>query len=212
MAYTPPGDTRRKVYRFVRQRLVAGEPPTIREVQEAFGFRSVESARSHLEELARQGLLIKTPGRSRGYRLPDTYGEGYPPMLVPLLGHVQAGNLTEAIEDPEGYLAIHSRSGQDELFALQVRGESMNGVGILPDDVVIVRRQASAEVGQIVVALVEEEATVKTLRREGPRYVLQPENPAFSVIVPEPDELSILGKVIEVRRYLDGMPLVERDA
>lgn len=211
MAFTPPGQTRRKVFLYVRERLMAGAPPTVREVQEAFGFKAVESARSHLDALVEMGMLTKAPGRSRGYRLSAEYGGGRPTVLVPLLGQVQAGNLTTAVEDPAGYLAIHSRAPAGELFALQVRGESMAGVGIRPDDIVIVRRQSSAELGDVVVALVDDEATVKTLRRRGSHFVLEPENPEFETIVPENGALFLLGKVVEVRRYLEQMPLIEAD-
>jgi repressor LexA len=95
------------------------------------------------------------------------------------------------------------RAGSESLFALRVRGESMTGIGILPGDVVVVRAQPTAEAGDVVVALVGDEATVKTLRKQRGKIVLQPENPTFEPIVLEPDEVTILGKVIEVRRYLD---------
>ncbi|GAB4222846.1 MAG: transcriptional repressor LexA [Acidobacteriota bacterium] len=210
MAYTPPGETRRRVYRWVRERLLAGEPPTVREVQRQFGFRAVESARAHLEALVREGLLEKAPGRARGWRLPGPPGGGGPPRLVPLLGRVQAGDLQAAIEDPEGWLPVGSRPAAEELFALRVRGESMTGAGILPGDIVVVRRQPDARPGEIVVALVGDEATVKTLRRRGRRIVLEPANPAFEPIVPDPRELQLLGKVVEVHRYLETPALVER--
>lgn len=213
MAYTTPGETRRKVFEFMRERLLAGSPPTLREVQYAFGFRSVESARAQLDTLTREGYLIKLQGRSRGYRLAEEYGGGRPTVLVPLVGQVQAGDLTTAVEEPAGYLPIVSRVPAKELFALRVRGKSMTGAGIFPDDVVIVRRQRTATPGDVVVALVEDEATVKTLRKrkgpKGPRWVLQPENPDFKPITPKPGELRILGKVIEVHRYLENLPLIE---
>ena len=209
MARTPPGETRRKVWRFVRERLLEGTPPTLREVQKALGFRSVESARSHLDALVREGKVVKQPGRSRGYRLPEGRGRTEPTVLVPLVGQVQAGGLAVAVEDPEGLLPVHSRFAADELFALRVRGESMTGAGIFPGDVVVVRRQPDAESGDIVVALVDDEATVKTLEKRRGRVVLQPENPSFPTIMPDPNELSLLGKVVEVRRYLGGTPLVE---
>lgn len=208
MAYTPPGETRQKVLRFVRRRLLAGRPPTVREVQREMGFRSVQSARRHLEALIKEGRLEKEPGRARGLKLP---GDGPRPLaLVPMLGRVAAGNLQEAIQDPQGYLAIGSRRPVEELLALNVEGESMSGAGILPGDVVVVRRQPTAEPGEIVVALVDGEATVKRLVRRRGQWVLQPENPAFSPIVPPQEDLRIIGKVIEVRRYLgEGMPLLE---
>jgi repressor LexA len=201
MGRTPPGQTRGRVFRLVRDRLLAGSPPTVREVQRALGFRSVETAREHLETLVSEGRLAKSPGRSRGYRLPASSGP--PPVLVPLLGRVPAGSLDAAVEDREGYVPVQSRRGRGELFALRVRGESMTGAGILPGDVVIVRRQRAASSGEVVVALVGDEATVKRLRMHGRRVELHPENPAYEPIVPDPRELTLLGKVIEVRRRLD---------
>ena len=200
MGRTPPGQTRERVFRLVRDRLLAGSPPTVREVQQAFGFRSVQTAREHLETLVEEGRLAKERGKSRAYRLPDG---GFPTVLVPVLGRVQAGSLSTAVEDLEGYVPIHSRHSPEELFGLRVRGKSMTGVGILPGDVVIVRRQPTANSGEIVVALVGDEATVKRLRIRGKRVALHPENPDFEPIVPDPGELTLLGKVIEVRRRLD---------
>jgi repressor LexA len=170
-------------------------------VQQAFGFKAVQSAREHLEALVRDGLLEKIPGTSRGYRLPGP--ENRPPVLVPLLGRVQAGALTTATEDLEGYIAVGSRFSQEELFALRVRGESMRDAAILDGDIVIVRRGLEARHGDIVVALVEEEATVKRLVKKRSGVELHPENPDFSPIIPEEsDQFSLLGTVIEVRRYL----------
>jgi repressor LexA len=201
MGRTPAGQTRERVFRLVRERLLSGAPPTVREVQEAFGFRSVETAREHLEALVREGRLDKQPRRARGYRLP--FSDGPPTVMVPLLGRVPAGSLDLAVEEPEGYLPIQSRRSPDSLFGLRVRGESMTGAGILPGDVVVVRRQRTASSGEIVVALVGDEATVKRLRLRGKRVELVAENPAFEPIVPDPRELKLLGKVIEVRRRLE---------
>lgn len=203
MGRTPPGQTRERIFRFVRDRLAGGLPPTVREVQQAFGFRAVQTAREHLEALVREGRLAKERGKARGYRLPLGAAKRRPPVLVPLLGRVQAGSMTEAIEDLEGYLPIQSFRSTEELFALRVRGESMTGAGILPGDVVVVRRQATAASGDVVVALVEGEATVKRLRLRRKRVELHPENPQFDVIVPDPERLTLLGKVIEVRRFLE---------
>ncbi|MBI1851481.1 MAG: repressor LexA [Planctomycetes bacterium] len=204
MGRTPAGKTRERILAFVRERLLAGMPPTVREVQEAFGFRAVGTAHEHLEALVAGGRLARERGKSRGFRLPTTRRGEKPVVLVPLLGCVQAGSLTTAIEDLEGHLPIRSGHGSDALFALRVEGESMTGAGILPRDVVVVRKQAAAHSGDIVVALVGEEATVKRLVVRKKRVELHPENPAFSPIVPEPEDVTILGKVIEVRRYLEG--------
>lgn len=199
MGRTLKGQTRLKVFAFIRDRLLAGEPPTVREVQEALGFRSIQTARYHLEKLVEAGRLVAGRGRARGYRLPEPAIA--PVVQVPLLGRVQAGALTTATEDLEGYLPVQTRHPGGELFALRVRGESMTGAGILPGDVVIVRRQPTAESGEVVVALVEDEATVKTLRLRQRRVELHPENPRFEPILTD-REVTLLGKVIEVRRTL----------
>jgi repressor LexA len=199
MAYTPEGETREKIFLFVRDRILAGRPPTVREVQETFGFHAVETARSHLENLINEGKLMHEPGKSRGYRLPEARNV----LHIPLLGRVQAGPLTTAVEEPEGYVPVMQKRERGELFALRVQGESMIGAGILPGDVAIVRRQPSADSGDIVVALVGDEATVKRLKISRRRIELHAENPAFPPIIPPPREVVILGKVIEIRRYLE---------
>lgn len=203
MGRTPKGETRAKVFGYVRQRLLAGQPPTVREVQAAFGFKAVETARSHLEALVTTGLLRKDHGKARGYRLHDE-PRPIPTVLVPLLGRVQAGALTTALEEPEGFLPVESRLPEEELFALRVRGDSMVGASILPGDVVIVRQQPSAESGDIVVALVGDEATVKRLHMQRGRIELRAENPTYAPIAVAPDTFRLLGKVVEVRRFLES--------
>lgn len=199
MGRTPLGETRQKVFEFVRERLLAGRPPTVREVQAALGFRAVQTARQHLERLVAEGRLEAERGKARGYRLP---GEERPPFLVPLLGRVPAGPMDAAVENLEGYLPVDGRGSPEDLFALRVKGRSMIGAGILPGDVVIVRRQPTARSGEIVVARIGDEATVKRLRLRRGRVELHPENPAFEPIVPEEESFEILGKVTELRRKL----------
>lgn len=195
------GEARARVLAFVRERVLAGRPPTTREVQEHLGFRAVQSARQHLEALVAEGKLTKVAGQARGYGLPA--GAPSASVTVPLVGRVQAGKLTEAIETADGFLSVEGRPAGEELFALTVRGESMTGAGILPGDVVVVRRQERADSGAVVVAMVDGEATVKRLRRRKGRVELHAENPDFAPIVPErPDELRLLGVVVEVRRRL----------
>jgi repressor LexA len=196
-------EVRNKVYKYVVKRLEAGDPPSIREVQTAMKFKAVETARSHLEALVAEGKLVKRGSTSRAYALPAELWSAARSCRVPLLGSVQAGNLTLAVQEPEGYLQVeHMRYGE-ELFALRVQGESMSGAGILPDDFIIARRQSIAQEGDIVVALVDEEATVKRLRYSGKNVVLAPENPAFEPIVLSPENVTLLGKVVEVRRYYE---------
>ncbi len=199
MGRTPLGETRQKVFDFMRERLLAGRPPTVREVQAALGFRAVQTARQHLERLVAEGRLEAERGKARGYRLP---GEERPPFLVPLLGRVPAGPMDAAVEDLEGYLPVDGQGSPEDLFALRVKGQSMIGAGILPGDVVIVRRQPTARSGEIVVARIGDEATVKRLRLRRGRVELHPENPAFEPIVPEEESFEILGKVTELRRKL----------
>lgn len=204
------GTSREKVLAFVRQRLMEGRSPTVREVQAALGFRAVQSAKEHLDKLVAEGKLSRASGVSRGYRLPELEDRRTSLRLVPILGRVQAGLLSPAAEDHEGYVPLETRrlgggkSHQDPWFALKVRGESMTGVGILPGDLVIVRRQSTASSGDIVVALVGDEATVKTLRMKPGCVELHPANPDFeTIVIKAPEEVSILGKVVEVRRSLD---------
>jgi repressor LexA len=198
---TPPGETREKVFAYVRDRLLEGRPPTLREVQGAMGFRAVETVREHLQKLVDEGRLVKEPGRARGYALPTPPGSSRT-RLVPVLGRVQAGQPVTAVEELEGYIPVAARDDGTTLFGLRVRGESMTGLGILPGDVVVVRAGPSARSGDLVVALVDDEATVKTLRLRGGRVELHPANPAFVPLVPDPSAVTILGKVIEVRRVI----------
>ncbi len=208
MGRTPPGETRESVRRFVAERLMRGEPPSVREVQRALGFRAVQTARAHLEALVREGRLSKRAGQARGYALPEGARGA---RLVPLLGRVPAGALRTAVEEHEGYVAVSGR-GRDDLFALRVRGESMLGAGILDGDIVIVRRQPAAESGDVVVALVGDEATVKRLRLRSGRIELHPENPAYAPIVAVPGAVRVLGKVVEVRRHLEPPAVFARQA
>ena len=201
MGRTPAGQTREKVFRFVRDCLAGGRPPTVREVMEAFGFRSPQTAREHLDGLIEAGRLKKDPGVARGFRLPGR-GEA-PTVMVPLLGRVPAGPLDLAIEDLEGHLPVQTRRPPGELFSLRVRGDSMKDAGILDGDVVVVRRQPRADVGDIVVAMVGDEATVKRFRMKRGRVELHPANDAYQPIVPDPGDVKILGKVVEVRRTLE---------
>ena len=203
MGHTPAGSTRARVLAFVRERLLAGAPPTVREVQQAFGFRSVGTAREHLDALVAAGRLARAgEGQHRGLRLPG--GSRAATRLVPLLGSVQAGALTEAIASAEEHLVVAARRGA-ELFALRVRGDSMEPE-LLPDDVIVVRRQATAEHGELVVAMVDGDATVKRLHLVRGRPELHASNPRYAPIVPAGTGLVLLGKVVELRRRFDHTP------
>jgi repressor LexA len=190
---------------FVRERVGEGLPPTVREVQAALGFRAVETAREHLERLVAEGKLEKDPGVARGYRVPGAPAA----RLAPVLGRVPAGPLAEALEAPDGYVRVetapHALSRASRLFALRVQGDSMTGAGILDGDIVIVRAQATANDGEIVVARIGGEATVKRLRVRRNKIELHPENDAYEPIeVGDVEDFTVLGRVIEVRRYYAG--------
>ena len=214
MRLAPLGATRERVFQFVRDRLLAGDPPTVRDVQDSFGFRTPQTARYHLEKLVSEGRLLAARGKARGYRLLEQLDIPKPTRWVPVLGRVQAGQLTTATEDLDGYVPMpagrtrsnHRDPGDhrdhNDLFALRVQGESMTGAGILPGDMVIVRRQPTADSGALVVALVDDEATVKRLRLHDGQVELHPENPDFAPIRTD-REITLLGKVIEVRRTLE---------
>lgn len=200
----PRGEMRQRIFGYVQQRLLQGDPPSVREIRDHVGLRAAQTVQRHLDALVAAGQLEREEsGRSRALRLPQVRPQAF---LVPLLGQVQAGALTTAVEEPEGFVPVTGTHVGDGLFALRIQGLSMERAGILPGDVVIVRRQADAVDGDIVVALVEDEATVKRLRFEAGHAALYPENPDFEVIHPDPAQLRLLGKVVEVRRYFEGNP------
>jgi repressor LexA len=208
MPPAPIGATRERVFHFIRERLLAGDPPTVRDVQNVFGFRTPQTARYHLEKLVAEGRLLAARGKARGYRLLEQIDVPSPVLWGPVLGRVQAGHLTTATEELDGYVPMPAGSDRrdlrsnDELFALRVQGESMTGAGIFSGDVVIVRRQPTADSGALVVALVDDEATVKRLCLRDGQVELHPENPDFDPILTD-REVTLLGKVIEVRRTLE---------
>jgi repressor LexA len=199
------GETREKVFQYIRKRLVAGAPPTIRDVQLAFGFRSCGTAREHVEKLIDDGRLEKVPGIARGLRLPAETQKQRRAFTVPVLGSVTAGFPELAYEEAIDNVMVTTYLPPNEVFALKVKGDSMRDAGIFPGDLVIVKKQSEASNGQIVIArLGDEEATVKTLRvRSDDRRELHPANPDYPVLYPTLKRpLTILGIVFEIRRSL----------
>lgn len=176
-----------------------GRPPTIREIGAAFGFRSTGTVRDHLRALEAKGALRWDRGRARGLA-PVPRGPGYG---IPILGRVAAGRPLLSEEHIEGWLDLPAAvgAGREGRFALRVKGDSMSGAGILDGDVVVVRRQDTARHGEVVVAWVEGEATVKKLRLESRRAFLDPANPRYKPI-PAVGEIRIVGKVVGVWRPL----------
>lgn len=187
----------KKVLKFIYDCIkIQNIPPTIREIGTEFNFSSTGTVRDYLKALANKGYLKISAKKSRAIELVREKLFSFP-----ILGRVQAGLPTLAVEEIEGYLNLDSLVfSEDETFALKVCGDSMINAGIMPDDLVLVRKQNMAQHGETVVALVgEEEATVKKLSCEGNQYFLQPANPAYQPI-PFDDSVSIIGKVISVVR------------
>ena len=174
---------------FIREN---GYSPSVREIGEAVGLRSTASVSYHLQALQEKGLL-QSPGQKGRKRSLVT---GARPGQIPIVGLVTAGQPILAVENQEGSLAW----GDPSCFGLRVRGDSMINAGILPGDTVIVRPQSSADDGQIVVARIGDEATVKRLRRRNGQIWLLPENDAYDPIDGSEAELIGLVKGV-VREY-----------
>lgn len=186
--------SQQKVYDFLRQQSSTGVPPTVREICAATGLKSTSTVHAHLRTLERLGYISRGAGLNRSIRI---QGEA-PTAQVPILGRVTAGMPILAVEDIEGYLPFTKKEGK-ELFALHVSGLSMRDAGILDGDYVVAEKTPTADDGDIVVAMIDDEATVKRLFREKDGVRLQPENPEFSPIYS--DRVMVLGKVIAVVRY-----------
>ena len=176
-----------------------GYPPSVREIGEAVGLKSPSTVHFHLKHLEVAGVIEKGAGKGRAITLTEQ------PALeqedrVPIVGNVAAGSPILAEECIEDYLTFDTGGRSGEYFALRVRGESMLNAGILPGDLVVVRRQQTCSNGEIVVAMIEDEATVKRFSRQNGHVWLLPENDAYSPI--DGTYAQILGKVAAVvRRY-----------
>lgn len=185
---------------------VHGYPPSVREIGEAVGLKSPSTVHFHLKGLEEKGLITKAEGKTRAITVSQPQGrpiaeeEDARVNQVPVVGSVAAGSPILAEECIEDYLTFDTQGLEGEHFALRVRGESMLRAGILPGDLVVVHRQADARSGEIVVALFEDEATVKTLRRKDGHTWLMPENPEYEPI--DGDRAELLGRVVAVvRKY-----------
>lgn len=174
-----------------------GYPPSVREIGEAVGLKSPSTVHFHLKHLEEAGVIEKGAGKGRAITLTVPT---VPEDKVPIVGNVAAGSPILAEECIEDYLTFDTGGHGDEYFALRVRGESMLNAGILPGDLVVVRRQQTCSNGEIVVAMIEDEATVKRFSKQNGHIWLLPENEAYSPI--DGTYAQILGKVSAVvRRY-----------
>ena len=203
-----------KVYDYIVKCVTEqGYPPSVREICAELDLKSPSTAHFHIKHLEDLGYIERGAGKGRAIAL---VGEGVRPARlsnppadfmeeanartdrVPIVGNVAAGSPILAQECIEDYLTFDTGGRSGEYFALRVRGESMLGVGILPDDLVVVRRQQTANNGEIVVALIGDEATVKTFKKQNGEIWLLPANPDYQPI--DGRECEVIGKVVAVVR------------
>ena len=180
-----------------------GYPPTVRDIGKAVGLASSSTVHAHLANLEKIGMLRRDPSKPRAIELLDKAVEGVKSVVrpngLPLVGQVAAGQPVLAEENIEEYVEVPGLAGgQDGEYLLRVRGDSMKDAGILEGDHVVVRPQSTAKDGQIVVALVGEEATIKRFFKEADHVRLQPENSAMEPI--RSREVRVLGRVVGVMR------------
>lgn len=191
-------DKQREVLDFIAATVMERSyPPSVREICAGVGIRSTATVHSYLKDLAEMGYLNKDERKTRALSIGS---ENF--RRVPILGKVTAGQPITAIENIEGYIPYDAAPSDDNFFALNVQGQSMINAGIFDGDVIIVRQQPTAMNGDIVVALLSDEATVKRLKIEdnGKKITLVPENPAFNPI--EANDCTLMGKVVAVfRKY-----------
>lgn len=194
----PLSKSQQKILDFLKECSIEGRVPSVREICNEVGLSSTSTVHHHLTALEEKGLISREHGLNRCIQITgEEKSSG-----VPVLGRVAAGYPILAVENIETYVPVPEslRRGR-ELFALRVQGESMINAGIFDGDIIIVHRTPVAENGEIVVALVEDEATVKTFYKENGHFRLQPENDLFEPIIV--DEVVLLGKVISLVRNFE---------
>jgi repressor LexA len=179
-----------------------GYPPTLREICAEFSMRSTRAASDHLQALERKGFIVRHRDRSRGIELrgprPNSAGQ-----RVPIYGRIAAGPTNFASPDVVDTITLDESLASQDTFMLEVHGESMIGAHICPGDLIMVKSTPDASHGDIVVAMLEDEATVKRLDRKGDTVRLLPENPDMAPIpIPDPNALKIVGKVVGLVRRM----------
>ena len=191
-----------EILQYLRKCQVDGHMPTIREIAEHFRFRSLNAVHDHLAALERKGYIERTQRTARGIELaPDLRDD---PRGIPIIGRVAAGQPIMAIENIDSYLSLETIYDRESHYALRVYGDSMTGAGIFDGDFAIVRHQSEIANGEIGVAIVDGEATIKRIRRNGHLVLLIAENEKYSPV--EVDlrrvDFRIGGKVVGVHRIL----------
>jgi repressor LexA len=193
-----------EIFDFIRKYSAKyGYPPTVRDIGKAVGLASSSTVHAHLANLEKIGLLRRDPTKPRAIELLDRAVDSVRSIVrsegLPLVGSVAAGQPILAEENIEDYVAVPGiAGGEDGEYLLRIRGESMKNAGILEGDFVVVRPQETAQEGEIVVALLGEEATVKRFFREADHIRLQPENETMEPI--RSKEVKVLGRVVGLLR------------
>ena len=204
MAYGKISTKQREILEYIKQEILnKGYPPAVREICEAVGLKSTSSVHSHLETLEKNGYIRRDPTKPRAIEIiDDNFNLTRREVAnVPILGKVAAGQPLLAVENIENYFPIPVEFlPNTDTFMLTGKGESMINAGIFDGDKILVQSQSDARNGDIVVALVEDSATVKTFYKEDGYYRLQPENDTMDPIIVK--ECSILGKVFGIMRFL----------
>ena len=197
-------DKQQQILEFIKHRILEkGYPPAVREICQAVHLRSTSSVHSHLETLERKGYIRRDPTKPRAIEIiDDDFNLARREIVhIPIVGTITAGEPILAVENIEDYFPMQPDfiSSRDT-FMLHVRGESMINAGIMDGDLVIIQQQPTADNGDIVVAMIDDSATVKRFYKEDGHYRLQPENDAMDpIIVPE---VSVIGKVIGLYRSM----------
>lgn len=205
MAYGKISDKQREILEYIKQEILnRGYPPAVREICEAVDLKSTSSVHSHLETLEKNGYIRRDPTKPRAIEIiDDNFNLTRREVVnVPMVGRVAAGEPILAVENVENYFPIPVEFMPNaESFMLKVKGESMINAGILDGDSVLVEKRSDAHNGEIVVALVDDSATVKTFYKENGYIRLQPENDTMDPIIV--DNCEILGKVFGVFRFFN---------
>ena len=203
MAYGKISTKQREILEYIKQEILnKGYPPAVREICEAVDLKSTSSVHSHLETLEKNGYIRRDPTKPRAIEIiDDNFNLTRREVVnVPLIGRVAAGQPILAVENIDNYFPIPAEyMPNQETFMLKVKGESMINAGIFDGDNILVQKQSDARNGDIVVALVDDSATVKTFYKENGHYRLQPENDTMEPIIVQ--DCSILGKVFGVFRF-----------
>ena len=205
MAYGKISSKQQEILEYIKQEILnKGYPPAVREICEAVHLKSTSSVHSHLETLEKNGYIRRDPTKPRAIEIiDDNFNLTRREVVnVPILGQVAAGQPLLAVENIENYFPIPAEFMPNaETFMLKVKGDSMINAGIFNGDKILVQKQSDAQNGDIVVALVDDSATVKTFYKESGHYRLQPENDTMDPIIV--NECSILGKVFGIMRFLN---------